>query len=137
MDDYANSIKPTAADGAPSGYEIGYKRPPKHAQFPKGRTGNPKGRPKRPDGISLKELFDGVQRTKDGSTLSRRELMVRRILHDAMAGDPREFKKFIDLMERSGLIRRSTPKSIGPIIVKRVQAISSNVQVPQAHDRIS
>ncbi|QIP01712.1 DUF5681 domain-containing protein [Bradyrhizobium symbiodeficiens] len=127
MDDHTNSITPTAVDGTPSGYEIGYKRPPKHAQFRKGSTGNPKGRPKRPDGISLKELFDGVQRTKDGSTLSRRELMVRRILHDAMAGDPREFKRFIDLMERSRLILRAAPKSIGPIIVKRVQAISSNV----------
>ena len=27
-------------------YEVGYCKPPKHAQFVKGQSGNPKGRPK-------------------------------------------------------------------------------------------
>lgn len=27
-------------------YEVGYGKPPKHAQFKKGQSGNPKGRPK-------------------------------------------------------------------------------------------
>ncbi len=28
------------------GYEVGYGRPPKHTRFAKGRSGNPKGRPR-------------------------------------------------------------------------------------------
>ena len=28
-------------------YEVGYGRPPKHGQFPPGKSGNPKGRPSR------------------------------------------------------------------------------------------
>jgi hypothetical protein len=30
----------------PGDYEVGYKKPPQHARFAKGRSGNPKGRPK-------------------------------------------------------------------------------------------
>lgn len=33
-----------AADG--KGYEVGYRRPPKHTRFPKGQSGNPNGRRK-------------------------------------------------------------------------------------------
>lgn len=28
-------------------YKVGYKKPPKHSQFKRGKSGNPKGRPKR------------------------------------------------------------------------------------------
>ena len=30
----------------PGSYEVGYGKPPKHTQFKKGQSGNPKGRPK-------------------------------------------------------------------------------------------
>jgi hypothetical protein len=30
----------------PGDYDVGYKKPPKETRFPKGRSGNPKGRPK-------------------------------------------------------------------------------------------
>lgn len=126
MDEQDNSHTLPAVELTPPGYAIGYKRPPRHAQFAKGRSGNPKGRPKRPEGINLGELFEGVQHTKDGGTISRRELIVRRILKDAMAGDPRQFKKFLDLLERAGLIMQATAKSPGPIIVKLARTAVPN-----------
>jgi DNA polymerase III psi subunit len=38
------SLTPPASE--PPAYEVGYGRPPKASQFPLGRSGNPKGRPK-------------------------------------------------------------------------------------------
>ena len=33
-------------NGMTAGSSVGYGNPPKHAQFQKGKSGNPKGRPK-------------------------------------------------------------------------------------------
>jgi uncharacterized protein DUF5681 len=102
-------------DGDPA-YRVGYKKPPKHAQFAKGSSGNPHGRPKRPKGISLKELFDTDQTTKNGTSIRTRDVVVNKILKDAMDGKPRAFKWFLDLMKLSGLIRLEPPKLGGQVI---------------------
>jgi hypothetical protein len=88
--------------------EFGYGKPPKHAQFAKGRSGNPGGRPKDPIGISIKELLDGDQRGKNGEVISRREALVISIVNEALRGNQKAFSKFMTLMHRSGLMRRET-----------------------------
>ncbi|MES2896053.1 MAG: DUF5681 domain-containing protein [Pseudomonadota bacterium] len=46
----ATAAAPTAGglivDGSDDDREIGYKRPPRHSRFQKGRSGNPRGRPR-------------------------------------------------------------------------------------------
>ena len=52
-------------------YEVGFGKPPKHTRFKKGRSGNPKGRPrKKPDLYNelTKVLREKVTRTVDGQT---------------------------------------------------------------------
>src|ERR1700730_17899503 len=66
-------IHPSEPQSDPPAYKIGYGKPPRHAQFRKGTTGCPTGRPKRPPGISIKEILDGDQRGKNGEVISRRE----------------------------------------------------------------
>jgi hypothetical protein len=96
--------------------EFGYKKPPKHAQFPKGRSGNPAGRPKTPIGISIKEILDGDQRGKNGEVISRREAFVIALVNEALRGDQKAFSKFMTLMHRSGLMRRET--SSNPTVIQ-------------------
>lgn len=99
----------TPENSGPSQAEVGYRRPPKHTQFAKGRSGNPSGRPKRPDGISIKEILDSDQHGKNGEVISKREALVLRLLNDAMAGNQKAFGRFLILMTKSGLFRSETP----------------------------
>lgn len=51
-------------------YEIGYKKPPKHTQFKPGQSGNPKGRPRKPQTIedaTIQALNQKIKiKNKDG-----------------------------------------------------------------------
>jgi len=89
-----------------SEYKVGYGKPPRHAQFRKGTTGCSTGRPKRPPGISIKEILDGDQRGKNGEVISRREAYVIAIVNEALRGNQKAFSKFMKLMHRAGLMRR-------------------------------
>jgi hypothetical protein len=102
-------------------HDVGYKKPPKHSQFPKGKSGNPGGRPKAPSGISIKELLDGDQRGKNGEVISRREAYVIALVNEALRGNQKAFTKFMNLMERSGLIRRDETRTPSVVHVPEVE----------------
>ena len=102
------NIHPSEPRSDPTDYKIGYGKPPRHAQFRKGTTGCPTGRPKRPPGISIKEILDGDQRGKNGEVISRREAYVIALVNEALRGNQKAFSKFMKLMHRSGLMRRET-----------------------------
>jgi len=95
-------------------------KPPKHAQFRKGVSGCPTGRPKRPEGISIKEILDGDQRGKNGEVISKREAIVIRILNDALAGDQKAFGRFLNLLTLSGLKRTGDPATVSTIEPKKM-----------------
>jgi hypothetical protein len=101
--DYTSQPRPSASQ-----YDIGYGKPPKHSQFPKGKSGCPSGRPKAPTGISIKEILDGDQHGKNGEIISRREAYVIALVNDALRGNQKAFSKFMKLMHRAGLMRRET-----------------------------
>ena len=81
---------------------VGYKRPPKRHQFPPGRSGNPRGRPRGAKG--LKQIFasEFSQRMKimEGDKplkVSKLQLIVNRELEKAMAGNQRAIEHVISL----------------------------------------
>ena len=88
-------------DGPPSETRVGYKAPPKEHRFKKGKSGNPKGRPKGAQGrakVARKVLWEQHvvsenDRTVTHSTIKLVLLTLRQL---ACAGNNRAFK----LMEK-------------------------------------
>ena len=97
-------IDPDSASAANTN-DVGYKKPPQHSRFAKGRSGNPSGRPKARIGVSIKDVLDGDQMGKNGEVISKREAIVIRMLNDALAGNQKAFGRFLKLLSLSGLKR--------------------------------
>ena len=81
--------------------DIGYGRPPKHAQWKKGQSGNPKGRPRRDRNVGALVATFLTQRivVRAGKTTKRRtrlEHLVHRLFEQALEGDPRLMKMVLD-----------------------------------------
>jgi hypothetical protein len=80
-------------------YEIGYRKPPKAHQFPKGQSGNPRGRPRRPvstDDSEIIRRLDAEEITVAGRTITRREAEIHRIFALSLKGN----RKALRLIER-------------------------------------
>lgn len=73
-------------------YEVGYGKPPKHSQFPKGTSGNPRGRPRGARGLKsdLLAALSARQTIRiNGKQVrgNRQEQMLRTLATRAAAGD--------------------------------------------------
>lgn len=83
-------------------YEVGYRKPPKLTRFAKGRSGNPKGRPKGSRNLEVlinEELDRNVVIQENGKKLqlTKREALAKRIVNAALTGDAKSTSALISM----------------------------------------
>lgn len=84
-------------------YEVGYGKPPKAGQFKKGKSGNPKGRPKASKNVG-KVLEDTFYRkimiTEKGvrREVTMLEAIFQQVVHGAVKGDIRHVDRVLKLL---------------------------------------
>jgi hypothetical protein len=87
---------------APRNYQIGYGKPPVDTRFQKGKSGNPKGRPKGTQNFAtvlLRTLREQVVINENGRRreITKLEAAVKQLVNKAATGDLRALSQLISL----------------------------------------
>jgi hypothetical protein len=89
-------------DNKESKYEVGFRRPPRHTQFRKGTSGNPKGRPREAKNLAAvldEALREKVAIVENGRRrkITKRCAMIKQLVNKAASGDLRASRQLTDL----------------------------------------
>ena len=84
-------------------YEVGYGKPPRHTRFAKGRSGNPRGRPRGAKSFNTllsDKLNEPVTVAENGGRrkISKREAIVTQLVNRSAAADFRAIKILLDIV---------------------------------------
>lgn len=104
-------------DDKAKGYKVGYKKPPKKTQFKKGKSGNPKGRPKKKERVlefggmtpeALRQTVLAVsaqpievRENGEAITMSRMEAVYTKLHQKALSGSVYAIRLCHDILEKS------------------------------------
>jgi len=89
--------------GTKGDYEVGYRKPPRHAGFKKGQSGNPRGRPVGSKNLATllnDALNQPVTVTENGRRrkITKREAVITQLVNKSASADPRSLKILLDLL---------------------------------------
>jgi hypothetical protein len=89
-----------------STYKVGYGKPPKARQFKRGKSGNPKGRPKGSLNLATDltaELGEHITVREDGRPrkVSKQRALIKSLMAKALQGDVRAMASLLALYART------------------------------------
>jgi hypothetical protein len=109
-----------------TGYKVGYGKPPKRTQFKKGKSGNPRGRPKGSLNLSTDlaaELSEQITLREDGRSrrVSKQRALIKSLLAKALQGDVRATTAVLALYAR--VITETPEEDNDPIEADELQVL--------------
>ena len=128
-------------------YSVGYRRPPTHSQFKPGKSGNPRGRPKRSvlgfDNFLHQELLSTVLIQTNGKPqkLSKYEVILKQIVKRAMEGNFRFVRMMIDTQVFRSLLQDPNRRAFNSEEMKFLDSVREEakeiIAKREARDRMS
>lgn len=96
-------------------YQVGYAKPPRRSQFQKGRSGNPKGRPKRSrdsETLFRKALLETVVANENGRQrkITKVEAILTQLVNKAALGDHRSIALLFGMIANLKLFKSEKPQ---------------------------
>lgn len=115
-------------------YEVGYRKPPKATRFKKGKSGNPKGRPKGSPNVMTaidRAIHEKVVINENGQrrTISKLDAAAKQLANKAAQGDQRAIGQLLAisaLLDERGAAAVSPPleeadEQVADLIVERIR----------------
>jgi hypothetical protein len=96
-------------------YLVGYGKPPRHTQFAKGQSGNPRGRPSGSKNLAtlLNEALNEIVIVRENGgrkRISKRRAAFTQLVNEAAKGNWRALKLLVDILH--DIERRNEPETV-------------------------
>ncbi len=103
---------------ADNSYDVGFRKPPKHTQFQKGRSGNPNGRPKGSKNIYalIRKILEAKVNVKGpGGTypMTKLKATLTQLTNKALTGDIKALREVLRLAEKVHAYRQRQRHCLG------------------------
>ena len=93
---------------------VGFMNPPKNTQFQRGKSGNPRGRPRKPKDINtiLQQVLDRKVRLREGDRqITIRDALIFKLRELTLQGDKRALALLRKIMDEAGLATADAQRS--------------------------
>lgn len=93
---------------------VGFMNPPKNTQFQRGKSGNPRGRPRKPkdNNTILQQVLDRKVRLREGDRqITIRNALISKLRELSLQGDKRALALQRKIMDEAGLATADAQRS--------------------------